>query len=132
MNLQLSNKSHVNDSFAELYQFVGSVQSAMNTAVHRVAETGASARPELVAGVAAAGLAAVALLLAMAICIVSSHRRRTRLRENALAVRIAQNAPEDDRDEHEFETRNNIRGAAPGDSDAEEDPAVTKAGKPIG
>lgn len=58
---------------------------------------------------------------------------RQRRRHNALAVKIADQAPVDDGDEHEFERHGDTRTAAPGDSDFEEDslagPATRKKGK---
>ena len=53
--------------------------------------------------------------------LASRAKRQKRLRENALIVKMAEHAPVDDADEHEEEKHSHTRGAAPGDSDAEED-----------
>lgn len=77
--------------------------------------------------VVAAFVSAVALLASILTCLVmytcqwcAARRRR---RENALAVRIAENAPVNDEWEHEVEKQRHVMRAAPAESEDEEEEA---------
>jgi hypothetical protein len=70
------------------------------------------------AAVATASVSMCVFCVACAVCsCLKSFRRR---KANRLMVQIAEEAPVDDRDEHEFEQHMDPRLPAPGDSDAEE------------
>jgi hypothetical protein len=69
----------------------------------------------IVMGVAVLGAVA-------AVRVTRAYAASKRARSNALIVEIAEDAPDDDHDEHEIETRNDARKAASGDSDLEDDP----------
>lgn len=131
MNTLFLNSSLVRAPFGEMDQLKESVRAALHDAVERASSalhihTGIELRPETVALFSAASLFIVAFLLGVAFRATRLLSVRKRQRNNEIAVRIALNAPEDDRDEHEYETRSDVRAAAPGDSDAEEESAVKK------
>ena len=131
MNTLFLNSSLVNDPFGEMDQLKESVRAALHDAVERASSalhthTGVELRPETAAIFAATGLFAAAFLLGVAFRASQMLSVCKRKRNNEMAVRIALNAPEDDRDEHEYETRSDVRAAAPGDSDAEDDTVVKK------
>jgi len=131
MNTLFLNSSLVNDPFGEMDQLKESVRAALHDAVERASSalhihTGIELRPETVALFSAASLFIVAFLLGVAFRATRLLSQRRRQRNNDMAMRIALNAPEDDRDEHEYETRSDVRAAAPGDSDAEDDTVVKK------
>jgi hypothetical protein len=111
------------------------LQESIRIALHDAAQqassalhirTGIELRPETAAVFAAAALFIVAFSLGVAFRASRLLSMRRRKWNNDMAVQIAQNAPEDDRDEHEYETRNDVRAAAPGDSDVEDDTVVKK------
>ena len=83
---------------------------------------GEYASPEAVAGGAGIVLGVAVLGAVAAVRVTRAYAASKRARLNALIVEIAGEAPDDDHDEHEIETRNDARNAAPGDSDLEDDP----------
>jgi len=131
MNTLFLNSSLVHDPFGEMDQLKESVLDALHDAVEQASSamhtrTGVELQPETAAVFAATGLFAAAFLLGVAFRATRLLSQRRRQRNNDMAMRIALNAPEDDRDEHEYETRSDVRAAAPGDSDAEDDTVVKK------
>ena len=88
------------------------------------AAAGIEASPEAVVLGALISLGVVFVLVLLVCKTRSALRARARARNNALAVRMAECAPDDDCDEHEVEIRECPRTAAPGDSDHEEDPSL--------
>ena len=72
----------------------------------------------------------VALLLWCGCCAARSARVRRRAREKRIVVEMAENAPEDDGDDHELEKHSHARGPAPGDSDLDDDLCTSKAHAP--
>lgn len=73
-----------------------------------------------------AGWLALAFVGTLGLCLFAwrratvRSRQQRRVRANDLAVRTADGAPVDDHDEHELEVRNELRAAAPGDSETDE------------
>ena len=131
MSASFSNSSLVRNIFEEMDQLKESIRAELHDTLERASSalhthTGVELRPETAAIFAATGLFAAAFLLGVAFRASRLLSQRRRQLSNDIAVRIAQNAPEDDRDEHEYETRNDMRAAAPGDSDAEDDAVVKK------
>lgn len=132
MNASFYDSPEVRNLLEEMGRFTESVGVAMHDAAQQASSAlqthvGIETRPETAAVFTAGGVFVVAFILGLIVRakrVVSQRRRR---RHNALAVRLAQDAPEDDRDEHEYETRNDVRAAAPGDSDVEDD-VVTRKG----
>jgi len=68
----------------------------------------------------------VLVALALLIRVVSLLVERRRRRQNDLLVSIAEHAPVNDDDEHEFAKHDDTRAAAPGDSDFEDDGPTQK------
>ena len=90
------------------------------------ASAGIEASPETVVWGALISLAALLLLVAIVVRTIRAMKARERARHNALAVHMAECAPDDDCDEHEVAVRESPRTAAPGDSDHEEDMLARK------
>ena len=96
--------------------------SSAEDGVYRLSvEMGLKADPDTRMWYAAAALGAVGLLLCVCVRLVVLLRWRQRARNNMLAVEMAETAPEDDHSDHEGEQRNDLRAAAPGDSDFEDE-----------
>ena len=85
------------------------------------AQTGIDAPPENALQMAALALCVVLGLLCALVRVVSVVRANERARSRRLAVQIADHAPVDDGDDHEDEKHSDMRAAAPGDSDFEDD-----------
>lgn len=77
--------------------------------------------PEAALGAAALSVLVLLVCAASVVRVVGMVVAGRRARSNALLVRIAEFAPEDDGDEHELEKHNASRAPAPGDSDHEDD-----------
>lgn len=60
-------------------------------------------------------------------CFAQILQNRKQARVRALIVNLAE-SPEDDHDDHELEQRGEVRAAAPGDSDMEDEPSLNKGG----
>ena len=103
-----------------------SVVSAKSHLTNITAAVGIEASPDAIVWGALISMVGILLLMLAVARTVSVLKRREHLRQNALAVRMAETAPDDDCDEHEVEVREYPRSAAPGDSDFEEDTVTGK------
>lgn len=90
------------------------------------ASAGLEVSPEAVVYGAFFALCGLVILAVLLMRIVGAVRARERARHNTLAVQMAEDAPEDDCDEHEVAVRDDSRTPAPGDSDFEEDVLTSK------
>lgn len=124
---------HVNAT--QLLQLGERVQIfVMTTAELTAAEV--SARVGLLVPVDAVIEASVMALLLVSVCVCCTCRAAQRARvaakhrKNEMIVAIARDAPEDDGDEHELEQHTRGRGAAPGDSDLDDDVYISRAHAP--
>ena len=131
MNTSFSNNSIVPGSIGDMDQLADIIRMAFRDAATQASNAlhthaGVELRPETAAVFSAVALFVAACLLGLGLRATKLLTLRQRRRDNALAVRIAQDAPEDDRDEHEYETRDDVRAAAPGDSDGEDDVVVKR------
>ena len=91
------------------------------------ASAGLEASPEAVVYGAFFALCGIVILAGLLVRIVGAVRTRERARHNSLVVQMAEEAPEDDCDEHEVAVMDDSRTPAPGDSDYEEDVLTRKA-----
>lgn len=118
-----------------IFEFGENVQvSVMQTVETTAAEISAKVGVVVPADVileASGLLVSLALLLLWCGCCAARRAgARRRAREKRMVVEMAENAPEDDGDEHELEKHSHARGPAPGDSDLDEDLYTSKAHAP--
>jgi hypothetical protein len=126
-------------SSADLYsEFANNTSSFLLDATRIALSTAELAHKKLdeltassVARDTAVAIASISMCVFCVACAACSFLKSSRRREeNRLMVRIADDAPIDDRDEHESEQHMDPRLAAPGDSDAEEAEDGTSAPGP--
>ena len=112
-----------------LTNLIAHTHSSARDGVYRLSlQLGIEVDPDTALWVAAGAVAVLAVLVCLLWRIVVEARRRARMRNNALVVRMADEAPEDDEEEHELEKHSDARAAAPGDSDFEDDFGPRKNG----